>query len=378
MRNTPTELVETNLAQLRRKRGFPAAALARLVNATRQTIYAIEAGDYVPNTALALRLARALEVTVDDLFSLPASVNAPQPVSEPVRLLSGSGGTPAGQPVQLCRVGRQLIAASANTEGWRLPASDAIVTGKPSPGGRTRVQVYNSEDNFQDRILLAGCDPAVSVLARHMRTAGVAVVSVQRNSSQALELLREGCVHLAGMHLRDDESGESNVPEIRRQFPDGSVALVSFAVWEEGILTAPANPKRIKAVADLARKSVSIVNRENGAGSRRLLDAHLKRLNIDSKLVRGYDRLASGHFSAARQVSEGNADCCIATRATARAFGLHFIPLLTERYDLAIRRRHLKLPAMEKLLDVLNRSTFRRELEGIGGYETRVTGQRVL
>jgi putative molybdopterin biosynthesis protein len=81
---------------------------------------------------------------------------------------------------------------------------------------------------------------------------------------------------------------------------------------------------------------------------------------------------------AAWQVQSGGADACLATRAAARAFGLHFIPLVSERYDLVIKKQHLDLPRMQNLLDTLSRSGFRRELEGYGGYDTRVAGQRVL
>jgi putative molybdopterin biosynthesis protein len=131
-------------------------------------------------------------------------------------------------------------------------------------------------------------------------------------------------------------------------------------------------------VEDLGRKDVSIVNREVGAGSRFLLDSHLARVGIDSRKVAGYRRHAPGHLAAAWQVRAGAADCCIATRAAARLFGLGFIPLVSERYDLAMRRQHLELPAMQALLDALNRSSFRRELEGIGGYDARTAGQRML
>jgi molybdate-binding protein len=121
-----------------------------------------------------------------------------------------------------------------------------------------------------------------------------------------------------------------------------------------------------------------IVNREMGAGSRMLLDSHLKRLGIETANVRGYDRVAPGHLPAAWQVQTGAADCCIATRAAARVLGLGFVPLLSERYDLAIRRRHLDLPGIQVLLDTLSRSNFRRELESLGGYDTKNTGARVL
>jgi molybdate-binding protein len=161
-------------------------------------------------------------------------------------------------------------------------------------------------------------------------------------------------------------------------FPKNAVAVISFAVWEEGIVTAAGNPKSIKAVEDLARRDVAIVNREKGAGSRALLDSYLKRLKIDSKNVRGYDRISPGHLPAAWQVQSGQADCCIATRAAARVFGLGFIPLVSERYDLAIRRQHLDMPGIQAVLDTLSRSNYRRELESLGGYDTRAAGQRLL
>jgi putative molybdopterin biosynthesis protein len=88
--------------------------------------------------------------------------------------------------------------------------------------------------------------------------------------------------------------------------------------------------------------------------------------------------LATGHLPAAWQVQSGAVDCCLATRGAARVLGLNFIPLVSERYDLVIRKEHLDLPRMQNLLDTLSRSGFRRELEGLGGYDTRVAGQRVL
>jgi molybdate-binding protein len=193
-----------------------------------------------------------------------------------------------------------------------------------------------------------------------------------------LELLKDGSVHVAGTHLRDEASGESNLPEIGRMFSKGAVAVISFAVWEEGIVTAAGNPKSIRGIEDLARRDVTIVNREKGAGSRALLDTHLKRLRLETRSVKGYDRVAPGHLAAAWQIYSGAADACIATRAAARLFGLGFVPLVSERYDLAIRRQHLDLPGVVALLDTLNRSSYRRELESLGGYDAKDAGERLL
>jgi len=365
--------IESNLAALRQKRGLSAAELAKMAGVTRQTIYAMEAASYVPNTAVALKLARALEARVEDLFTLTGD---PAPaVIRHASVLPGSEGTEPGQPVQLCRVDNRVYASPPSPVAWFFPASDGVIAGHPS-GGKAGVQVFRHDEDTGARLLVAGCDPGISVLARHVQAAGVELVLAHRNSSRALELLKAGCVHIAGTHLWDEGSGESNLPQIGRMFKKGSVAVISFAVWEEGMVTARGNPKGIRGVEDLARRDVVIVNREAGAGSRKLLDAELERLGISARRVRGYDRTAPGHLPAAWQVLSGEADCAIATRAAARLFGLGFLPLVSERYDLVIRRAHLAMPAVQAVLDTLSRAGFRRELEGLGGYDARVCGEQ--
>ena len=354
--------IENSLERLRRKRGLSVARLAQAAGASRQTVYAIDAGAYVPNTAVALRLARTLEVRVEELFTLTGDTPAPHLRTANAVLLSGSGPLDPGQPVQLCRVGKKLIAAAPAPFPWSLPASDGVVSCPAADGAHAKVRLYEQEADFGGRVLVAGCDPAIPVLARHVQRAGVELIVAHRNSSQGLSVLEEGWVHVAGTHLGDD-----NLSEIRRKFPNNSVAAISFAVWEEGILTARGNPKHIRGVEDFGRPDVIIMNREKGAGSRRLLDLHLRKLGIDARQVRGYETAVPGHLFAAWQVRTGAADCCVATRAAAHVFGLEFISLASERYDLVIRRNQLGLPGVEALLKVITRSSFRRELESVGG-----------
>lgn len=368
--------IDNKLASLRRQRGFSAAQVAKDAGVSRQTIYAIEAGSYIPNTLLALKLAKILDASVEDLFSLEEGPGE-APLIEQAMLLPQGAAPQPGQPVQLCRVEKRLVASVPAAVPWYFPASDAVVAGE-SGTGKTKVQLFHPDVDSPPRLLVAGCDPGISVLSRHVRAAGLELVLAHRNSSQALELLKAGCIHVAGTHLRDEASGESNLPEIGRQFPKTSIAVITFAVWEEGIVTARGNPKEIRGVEDLARPDIAIVNREPGAGSRVLLDRHLQKLGISGRKVRGYEDYAPGHLPAAFLVQSGKADCCIATRGAARVFGLGFVPLVAERYDLAIRKRHLDLPAVQTLLDTLSRSSFRRELETLGGYDTKAAGTRLL
>jgi molybdate-binding protein/DNA-binding XRE family transcriptional regulator len=359
----PTARVHSRLAEARQSRGIAAAALARLAGVTRQTIYAIEAGTYVPNTAIALKLARALETPVEDLFQLDAEPPAPRLVA--ARLI---GGTECcqGTLVQLCKVGEKLVGVPAVAAPWQLPPADAVLA-DPARGLVQRL----ADDDHEARLLIAGCDPAVSVLARHLQRASVQLVAAAVNSSVALDLLRERLVHVAGTHLRADPRSAT--------VPFRGAAVFVFAVWEEGIVTARGNPKHLRNAADLARRGVRLVNRESGSGARQLLDRALAAAGLEFGCIAGYDDPpAAGHLSAAWRVYSGLADCCIATRSAARAFGLDFVPLESNRYDLVLRTEHLQITAVERLFDTLAQTAVRRELETLCGYDTRETGRRLL
>ena len=361
------------LALFREKRGLSAAELALAISVSRQTVYAMEAGDYVPNTAVALKLARVLQTTVEELFRLTLAGVLPDAPCRTVSMIAGGAGH-VGERVQLCRVDNRLTACGGSPVQWSFAPADGVVKSAAAKRKAT-VQTFHAEHEFRNRILIAGCDPGMPVLSRHVQLAGVELVLAQRNSSQALGLLEEGGIHIAGTHLTDERSGEWNLPQIRRQFSANSVAVVTFATWEMGLA---ARSKSIAKVADLAKPGVSLVNRETGSGSRQLLDSQLKRAGLKGTAIKGYDLLADGHLSAAWSVRAGLADCCIATAAAARAFDLHFTPLVSERYDLVLRRKHLEIPAVRILLETLNRLSFRRELASLGGYDTAATGQRVM
>lgn len=351
--------VSSRLRRLRLQRGFSAPQLASRAGVTRQTIYAMEAGSYVPNTLVALRLAQALETTVEALFSLEP---APPKPTRPVELLAP--GLSPGQAVRLCTVGRKTIAVPSPAMPLGLPDADAVLVSGHS--------VETLEGELGRRLLIAGCDPGLAVLARHLaRRTGVELITAGCSSTQALGWLKAGQVHVAGSHLPD------SLNQVRKTFPRGGYKVVSFAAWEEGLVVAKGNPHGIRGVEDLASPRLTMVNREPGAGSRILLDAELRRLGIPAPRLRGYQRIASGHIAAAWQVSTGAADCCVANRAAGQAFGLDFLPLVRERFDLVIPHRHFDLPAMQSLLDGLQELALRRELQLLGGYDTTVTGQMV-
>lgn len=359
--------VGCRLGEWRRRRGLSAPELARAAGVTRQALYAIEGGRYLPNTEVALKLARALESTVEELFPLTEESAGEAPMR--VESLSSAEELRAGTPVRLARLGKKVIAAPAWPAAQFLPAADATMLDARRAAAWRRPE---------EALLIAGCDPALGLLAEAIeREARVRVTPVAASSSQALEWLRAGKVHVAGTHLYDSASGEFNLPQVGRLLKRRPARAYTFAEWEEGLVVRKGNPYQVRTVADLTRRGLRFLNREKGSGSRALLDRLLKKEGVPAREVEGYARTAPGHLPAAMAVAAGAADACLAASSAARALDLDFIPLQPERYDFVIPEAHLELPAVKAMLEILQRASFARRLSAVAGYEVRRTGARL-
>src|SRR5436305_956272 len=122
--NTTNAGVTSRLSEVRRQRDIAVADLARTAGVSRQTVYAMEAGDYVPNIAVALRLARALETPVEELFSLEGEASPAQSLRAEVL---PAGEAFEGCPLELCRVGTRMVAVPSAPGPWQIPPADALL-----------------------------------------------------------------------------------------------------------------------------------------------------------------------------------------------------------------------------------------------------------
>jgi putative molybdopterin biosynthesis protein len=182
-------------------------------------------------------------------------------------------------------------------------------------------------------------------------------------------MLGRGEAHAAGTHLWDPESGESNMPYVRRELAGHRLVVVTLSQWQQGLIVARGNPKGITGSADLARPEITLVNRDVGSGSRMLLDMWLHEAGIAPHWVSGYGREVLSHLAVAEAVASGGADVGPGILAVAQALGLDFIPLQEERYDLVIPMEFVPTTPIQALLDVVTSLRFRAELEALGGYD---------
>lgn len=376
----PHELPVVNRVRERRlAAGLSQAELARRAGVTRQAVNAIELGRVAPGVGVALRLAETLGCQVEDLFRLPEvfpRVRA-RVVGKAARR-EGPAPGPTTRRARVAMVGAEVVALPIHGPLEMMVGfteAEGFLQGGAGEG-LADVELLVPRERLAETVVVAGCDPALPLLAAQLarvaprfRLAGLSL-----GSRQALLTLREGGAHVAGLHVRDPETGEPNLPLIRDILAGHPCVVVGYATWEEGLLVAPGNPRGIHGAADLARPGVRIVNREPGSGARALLDQVLAAAGVDPARVEGYGTEATSHLAVAQAVALGLVDAGVGVRAVGRALGLEFVPLQQNRYDLVIPLDHLEHPPVQALLEALQRRAFRLEVEAAGGYDTTRAG----
>jgi putative molybdopterin biosynthesis protein len=204
------------------------------------------------------------------------------------------------------------------------------------------------------------------------------LASANVGSQGGLVALRRGEAHLAGSHLLDPNTGEYNISYIRQYLPGIPVKLVALVRREQGLLVKRGNPKGIKDLQDLTRSEIRYVNRQRGAGTRVLLDYHLKSLAIDSERIVGYTQEEYTHLGVAAAVVSGRADCGLGIAAAAQALDLDFIPLFQERYDLVMPEMFAQSDLLAPVFELLKDAQFRKAVSQLTGYDVTVMGTIIL
>jgi molybdate-binding protein/DNA-binding transcriptional regulator YhcF (GntR family) len=218
-------------------------------------------------------------------------------------------------------------------------------------------------------------DLAVAWLASHFPelAQGYRLAVAFQGSLRGLMALASGDADIAGSHLWDQETASYNDSFVRSVLPGRRVALVTLAKRRVGLVLPPGNPLGLLSLTDLARPGVRFVNRQGGSGTRVWFDVELRRAGLAPNAIGGYEREAGTHTEVAQLVAEGEADAGLALQGSALAFGLDFIPLTLETYDLVITNP--EQPGVVEIIAWLGRPETARLIESFGGYLTDETGR---
>ncbi len=353
------------MRELREARGLSQTDLAARAGLSRQSLGAIEAGRATPGVDVALCLGRVLGCRVETLFE------ADEPAR--VRLSLEPAERSATGRVALAQIDGRWVSHVLEHHGLGSSA-DALISEAPGSDVHLLRPLSDCRANF----VIMGCAPALGLLADRLnaRPGPGRFLSFVRGSTRALDALGRHQAHVAGVHLVDGRTGEANVPDVRRHVHGRSVVLITLARWEAGLLVAPGNPRRIRGAGDLARPELRVALREAGSGARRLFDLEAARAGVAFPVAPAQAVHVTGHLEVAHAISIGAADLGIATRDAALAFGLDFISVAEERYDLVVPTEGLDDPRLVRLLDLMVAAPLRHEFASLG-YDIGSSGERV-
>lgn len=218
---------------------------------------------------------------------------------------------------------------------------------------------------------------AIALLPELVAGSGLRLELNYLGSVDALAAMNRGQADIAGFHV---PVGPLAAPLFERYGPwlkPRAHRLIRLVLRTQGLLLAPGNPKRIRGLADLSRPDVRFVNRQEGSGTRLLLDELLAEARIDAAGIPGYGSVEFTHAAVAAHVASGQVDAGFGVKAAASRFGLDFLPLAQERYVLAMHKDTAARMPAQQLVSILAGEGFARAVGELAGYEVQAPGTAI-
>jgi len=340
--------------------GYPVSAYIVFELFVRPAIYALYGVEPEPQQRLKVRLSRQISSPLGQEEFIRVKVG---------RVGEGFVATPLGR-------GAGLLMSLVRADGIiRVPANSEGI----SQGAEVEVSLLRTKKEIENTLVSIGShDNVLDILANFLkkRYPEFSLSSAHVGSLGGLMALKMSEAHIAPTHLLDEETGEYNVPFIKKLLPSRKITLINLLYRTQGLMVRAGNPKGITKIEDLVRDDITFINRQRGAGTRLLLDKYLKEKGIDPKDIKGYEREEYTHMAVASAVLTGVADTGLGVLSAAKALGLDFIAFAKERYDLAILNEYIGLPMVEALLEIIRYDEdFKNSVLALGGYDISDMGK---
>ena len=257
-----------------------------------------------------------------------------------------------------------IMTVPQNSEGFEAGRTVRVRLLRPYSQIERSLVVIGSHDPLIDEVaqLLHAGNPDLSVASTHVGSMGAIVAAKRREN------------HCGGIHLLDEATGTYNEPYLEKHFPNGGVYQVECVYRQQGLMVAPGNPLGIASLADLAASGRRYVNRQKGSGTRILADYVCRRDGIDASAIYGYDHEEFTHTAVAALVEAGSADAGMGIYSAAKMYGLGFVPVCEEQYDLLVPDYAWETPMVRALMQTLRSDEFRARIEQLGGYRVENPG----
>lgn len=220
-------------------------------------------------------------------------------------------------------------------------------------------------------------DPILDMLHTYMRKSypEFYIFSANTGSTDGLRALNQGYTDIAWSHLFDPKTGEYNIPFLSSYLTNVKPVVINLFRRELGFVVAPKNPFHIRGFEDLTRKGIRFINRQKGSGTRVLLDHHLNRLRIPSSRVQGYEKEVYTHFEVGLSILSKETDVGIATRAVSNLFGISFVSITHESFDMILDQSTFFEKGIQAFIEILSSGEFRNRVQRLGSYGFNHSGK---
>ncbi|MBP1994023.1 helix-turn-helix transcriptional regulator [Paenibacillus eucommiae] len=265
------------------------------------------------------------------------------------------------------RVGKQMRVDDADLEAYKNKTKSGIAAVQEDPSAYMESKT----------IVITGQDISLDILTKHIEknTKNIRPLRSYVGSLDSLISMYKGDSDIVSTHLLDGDSGEYNLPYIRKLLTGFHYVVVNLVIRSAGLFVPKGNPKQIYTWRDLKREGITIVNREKGSGARVLLDEQLRLQGMDTRLLKGYDCERSNHIAVAGMVALGEADVGVGIEKAANIVsGVEFIPMIQERYDLVMIKSPQNMEWIAQVMNILKSEAFLHELTSVQGYDLSLTG----
>ncbi|MBE7682897.1 substrate-binding domain-containing protein [Paenibacillus sp. P13VS] len=345
------------------EQSYTTEEISKLLKISKLTVYdLIKKGDLV-----AYRVGKQMRIDATDLEAYKRRAKQLQSSAGPLSASSQSSGT---APIIDDADSSKSLAAPvhdySNAPARQVSEASRIVRGESSVPHAAR------------HVVITGQDVSLDILMRHMekQTRDIRPLRSFMGSLDGLISMYRGESDLVSTHLLDGDTGEYNLPYIRKILIGWSYVVVNLLSRPAGLYVQRGNPRGLQGWADLDQPDLRLANREKGSGARVLLDEQLRLHGIPSSRLIGYNLEETSHMGVAAKVSSGEADVGIGIEKAARLVGqVDFIPLTQERYDLVMLKKPGNEMWTDSVLRILQSSEFRQELQSFEGYDVSRTGE---
>ena len=313
--------------------------IAQLLKISKLTVYDLIKKGELPS----YRVGKQMRVDASDLEAYKQRMKNPSHAADSAQTsyAAGSAARAAGQPA-------------------RLPAAHTAALHGIRP------------------VVITGQDISLDLLAQHLEkeVPSIRPLRSYAGSLDSLVSMYRGEADIVSTHLLDGDSGEYNIPYVRRLLTGSSYVIVNLLKRRAGLYVRQGNPLGLKSWSDLGRPGLRLVNRERGAGARVLLDEQLRLNGIAASRLIGYDTEETNHIGVAGKVASGEADVGVGIEKAAAIVGqVEFIPLIQEQYDLVLLKKPDNADWIASVLQILRSPAFQSDLRAISGYDLSLTGQ---